>query len=166
MKRYPIFLMLIITLFWVGCVEEQDINVQSLIGNWENSVYMENQGVNQVDAYGFDESGRYFRYIYFKDPEINQTLGYAMYLVGDYILEGKELVLKEERRLLNLGVNLYEEIEGLSEVEVIENTTLGLAFKSNGQILEMTKTCSPLLSSICIPVTPYTRKEYVSYSPI
>ena len=166
MNKNHIFLMLPLFLLWVSCVEEEVIEVQKLYGNWENSLYLENQDLNQIDTYGFDKSGRYYRYISFEDPETNQTLGYSMYLIGNYILEGKEVVLKEESRLFNLGEDLYEDLEGLSELDVVENTTVSLAFKSRKQILEITKTCSPLLSSICIPVTSYNRKEYALFSPM
>tara|TARA_R110001592_G_scaffold363389_2_gene687000 strand:+ start:26134 stop:26586 length:453 start_codon:yes stop_codon:yes gene_type:complete len=149
----------------MSCVEEELIEVQNLYGNWENSFYLENQDLNKVDTYGFDKTGRYYRYISFKDPESQQTIGYSMYLKGNYTLEGNELVLKEESGLYNLGEDLYEDIDGLSEIDVVENTTVSLAFKSSRQILEITKTCSPLLSSICIPVTAYNRREYALFSP-
>ncbi|GEO21219.1 hypothetical protein CQA01_17530 [Cyclobacterium qasimii] len=149
----------------MSCVEEEVIEAQNLYGNWENFIYLENQDLNKVDTYVFDLNGKYYRSIAFKNPETNQTLGYSMYLTGNYILEGNELVLNEESRLFNLGEDLYEDIDGLSEIDVVENTTVSLAFKSSRQILEITKTCSPLLSSICIPVTAYNRREYALFSP-
>tara|TARA_R110002096_G_scaffold28177_3_gene85504 strand:+ start:55 stop:555 length:501 start_codon:yes stop_codon:yes gene_type:complete len=160
MKKHHIFLILPLFFLWISCVEEEVIEAQNLYGNWENYFYLENQDLNKVDTYVFDVDGKYYRSITFKDPETNQILGYSMYLMGNYVLEGNELVLNEESRLFNLGEELYEDIEGLSELDVVEYTAVSLAFKSSRQILEITKTCSPLLSSICIPVTSYNRKEY------
>ena len=148
-------------LFWMSCVEEESIEAESLYGSWKNSIYSEFLDLDRVEVYYFDNTGKYIKYTGFNVAGGSNFLGYTMYLEGNYVLSGKQILLKEEKRLVHLGEEAYDQLEGLSEVAKIDEIPASLAFKDDRSVLEITTTCSPLLSSICIPVTTYTRLKTI-----
>lgn len=163
MRLFGNFILIIGLLLIYSCAEQDEFERQKLIGTWENSFYSESLNLDHVKVYYFGNNGNYINYTGFKVPGGSNFLGYTMYLEGTYTLSGNTILLKEEKRLANLGHDTYTEKENLTEIEKIGEIPGSLAFKEKGSVLEITIPCSDLLSSICIPSTNYNRLNTISH---